>query len=149
MRKVLLTKCLLAFLILALGGCFAVSARQKAAPVPAPVAAWDGATFHYALGILHSLNEDMEKAIGELEVARRLDPSSPYLAKELASLSAGRGETEKALATSNKTLKEHPDDVDIRLLLGGLYLTLKDSQLAVREYRKVVELAAANTTAYF
>ncbi|MBU3932470.1 MAG: tetratricopeptide repeat protein, partial [Proteobacteria bacterium] len=132
-------------LILTLWGCAAVSAREKAAPPPpVPAGMPNSASFHYSLGVFHALQEDMGEAIREMEEARRLDPSSSYLVKELASLYAGKGDVAKAAAICKKTLEEHPDDIDARLLLGGLYLNQKDYSDAVREYRRVIELDPVN-----
>ena len=126
----------LLFTILVLGGCALSPVRQDAAPQP-PIQTKprSSASFHYTLGVLQALNENMEEAIREMEEARRLDPSSPYLAKEVASLYTEKGETEKALAISKQTLEAHPDDIDTRLLLGGIYLNQKDYRSAAAEYQ--------------
>ncbi len=91
----------------------------------------------------------MGEAIREMEEARRLDPSSPYLAKEIASFYAEKGETDKALAICKQTLVEYPNDIDTLLLLGGLYLNVKDYRSAAEAYRRVVELDPKNVTARF
>ncbi len=138
------------FTILILSGCTLSSVRQDAFPqAPDQMALRSSASFHYALGVLQALNDNMEEAIREMEEARRLDPSSPYLAKEVASLYTEKGETEKALAISKKTLEAHPDDIDTRLLLGGIYLNQKDYRSAAAEYQRVVDLDPKNLNARF
>jgi tetratricopeptide (TPR) repeat protein len=149
-RMFLHKACCFFFVILVLSGCAAFPIRKNAVPLT-PVAAHSrsGAGYHYSLGILHALNENLSEAIRELEEAIRIDPASPYLAKELASLYMEKGDEEKALAICRKILQEHPDDSDTRLLLGGLYLTRKDYPGAAGEYRRVIELAPNNTAARF
>ena len=83
------------FTILILGGCALSPIRQDAFPqAPDQTNLRSSPSFHYALGVLHALNENTEEAIREMEEALRLDPSSPYLAKEVASLYTEKGETE-------------------------------------------------------
>jgi tetratricopeptide (TPR) repeat protein len=123
------------FVILILSGCAVFPVRENAAPSP-PAAA-------------HALNENMDAAILEMEEALRLDPASPYLAKELASLYVEKGDAEKAVAICKKTLEKHPDDSDTHFILGGLYLNRKDYPGAAGEYRRVIELAPKNTAARF
>jgi tetratricopeptide (TPR) repeat protein len=138
------------FVILVLSGCAVFPVRENAAPsLPAAAHSPSGAGYHYSLGILHALNENMDAAILEMEEALRIDPDSPYLAKELASIYMEKGDTEKAFAICKKTLEGHPDDSDTRLLLGGLYLNRKDYPGAAGEYRRVIELAPKNTAARF
>ena len=149
-RMFLHKTCWFFFVLLVLSGCAVFPVRENAVPSP-PAAAPSpsGAGYHYSLGILNALNENLDEATRELEEALRIDPASPYLAKELASLYMEKGDAEKALAICRKTLQEHPDDIDTRLLLGGLYLTRKDYSGAAGEYRRVIELAPKNTPARF
>ena len=151
MRRTMLRKTgPLLLMILALGGCAVSPARQDLPqPLPKQANLSSGASFHYILGVLNSLNENLPEAIKEIEEANRLDPSSPFLAKEIAFLYTERGEMEKALAICTKTLETHPNDIDIRLLRGGIYLNQKNYLSAVAEYRRVIDLDPKNLTALF
>ncbi len=102
------------FAILLFSGCTLFPVRQDTAAPQAAVPAPANAAYHYSLGILYALNDDLGEATRELEEALRLDPASPYLAKELASLYMERGNAAKALEICLKTLREHPDDTDTR-----------------------------------
>ena len=119
-------------MIVTLSGCAALPLRNDAAhPQPAsPALRPEGAAFHYSLGVLLAMNANLEQAIREIETAHRLDPSSPFLAKEIASLYLEKGETEKAMAICKKNLEEHPNDIDTLNLLGDIYLHLKDYRSA-------------------
>jgi len=137
------------FAMLLLSGCAVLPIRKDAAPSP-PIAVYSpSAGYHYSLGILHALNENPDEAIREVEEALRIDPLSPYLAKELASLYMEKGDTERAFTLCKKTLEKYPNDGDTRLLLGGLYLSRKDYAAAAGEYRQVVDLEPKNAAARF
>ena len=87
MQKVFRKTGPLLFTILVVGGCSLSPVRQDVSPqAPDQTNLRSSASYHYALGVLHALNENLEEAIREMEEARRLDPSSPYLAKEVGSL---------------------------------------------------------------
>ncbi len=136
-------------IIFMFSGCAFLPVREDplAPPVTASSAAEAG--FHYSIAILHALNENMEEAIREMEEAIGHDPTSPYLAKELASFYTEKGDAAKAMVICQKILQEHPDDIETRLLLGGLYLNQKDYQGATAEYRRVIVLDPKKTAAHF
>ncbi len=136
-------------IIFMFSGCAFLPVREDplAPPVTASSAAKAG--FHYSIAILHALNENMEEAIREMEEAIGHDPTSPYLAKELASFYTEKGDAAKAMVICQKILQEHPDDIETRLLLGGLYLNQKDYQGATAEYRRVIVLDPKKTAAHF
>jgi tetratricopeptide (TPR) repeat protein len=134
-KVALYTLCLLFPMIATLSGCTAPPVRSDAAqPQPAPSAQRPGgAAFHYSLGILLAMNGNLGQAIREMEEAGRLDPSSPYLAKEIASLYMEKGEAEKALAICKKNIEAHPNDIDTLLLTGDIFLHLKDYRSAAEQ----------------
>ncbi|MGZ6223913.1 MAG: tetratricopeptide repeat protein, partial [Syntrophales bacterium] len=101
--------------------------------------------YHYSLGVLHILDDNIDGAIKEYQKAMNFDPQSSYIKTELISLYIERGEIQKAIVLSKKYLTEHPNNVNGHLLLGGLYLNRKDYKNAVAEYEKVIELDPANT----
>jgi len=135
--------------VVLLVGCSVFPLRKESASAPSHIMHSRSAAYHYSLGILHALNENPDEAIREMEEALRIDPDSAYLAGELASLYMERGDAEKALAICLRTLEKHPNDGDIRLLLGGFYLNGKDYANAAAEYRRVVDLQPKNAMALF
>ena len=102
-------------------------------------------TYHYSLGVLNILDDNLDSAIKEYEKALSFDPQSSYLKTELISLYIERGEIQKAITLSKKYLTEHPNNVNAHLLLGGLYLNMKDYKNAIGEYEKVIEMDPTNT----
>jgi tetratricopeptide (TPR) repeat protein len=147
-KAVLYTFCLLFPMIVTLSGCAALPPRNDTThPQPAPLALRpDGAAFHYSLGVLLAMNGNLEEAIQEMEKAHNLDPASPFLAKEIASLYMEKGETKKALTICKKILEEHPNDIDTLLLLGDIYLHMKDYRSGADQYQRVVDLDPNNVT---
>ena len=150
-KAALYTLCLLFPMIATLSGCAAPPVRSDAVqPQPAPSALRsEGAAFHYSLGVLLAMNGNLEQAIREMEEAGRLDPASPYLAKEIASLYMEKGEPGKALAICKKNIEAHPNDIDTHLLIGDIFLHLKDYQSAAEQYQRVIDLDPTNTSARF
>jgi tetratricopeptide (TPR) repeat protein len=106
------------------------------------------AAYHYSLGVLNLLDENIEEAIAELEKARPFDPESPVLATELAVLHSEKGNFGKSLQLLNDALKRHPRDIEIRFLLAGLYASTKDYVQAIREYRAIITLDPKHTLSY-
>ncbi len=102
-------------------------------------------TYHYSLGVLHILDDNLDSAIKEYEKALSFDSQSPYLKTELISLYIERGEMQEAIILSKEYLTEHPNNVNAHLLLGGLYLNIKDYKNAIEEYEKVIQMDPANT----
>ncbi|HVO65585.1 MAG TPA: tetratricopeptide repeat protein, partial [Syntrophales bacterium] len=96
-------------------------------------------TYHYSLGVLHILDDNLDEAIIEYEKALSFDPQSLYLITELISLYIEKGEIQKAIKLCRKTLYDNPADLNIHLLLGGLYLNIKDYNNAISEYTKVIK----------
>ena len=89
------------------------------------------AAYFYSLGVLLVRDGDYDEAIMAMEKALTFDEGSPYLSSELASLYQLKGDTDKALAICKKALLANPNDLDIHLLLGGLYIQTKDYPNAI------------------
>lgn len=131
-----------------LGGCALLKPPEPAPGAPPDEKTSQGATYHYSLGILLALDGRIDEAIREMETAMQFDPYAPAITLELAPLYLEKGDVDRAVALSEKTLLRHPDDIDTLMLSGGLYLNLKDAKNALRRYRRVIELDPRNETAY-
>jgi tetratricopeptide (TPR) repeat protein len=106
------------------------------------------AAYHYSLGVLNLLDENIDEAIAEFEKARQFDPESPVLATELAVLHSEKGNFAKSLQLLQEALKGHPQDIEMRFLLAGIYASLKDYTHAIREYRTVITLDPKHTLSF-
>jgi tetratricopeptide (TPR) repeat protein len=150
MRNVFYRKIGFLAVIVLLQGCLLFQSPNPATP-PAPdiSESWSmQAAYHYSLGVLNLLDENIEEAIAEFEKVREFDPKSPVLATELAILYSEKGAFGKSLELLQDALKRHPRDVEIRFLLAGLFASRKDYVHAIREYRTVIALDPKHTLAY-
>ena len=138
MRNYLKNKYLLILILCCLAGCASSPVQGKVSDIEGTERPSFDSTYHYSLGVLHILDDNLDRATKEFEKALSFDPQSPYLKTELISLYIERGETQKAITLSKTYLTEHPHNVNAHLLLGGLYLNRKDYKNAVEEYEKVI-----------
>ena len=146
MRNYLYNRYLLILILCCFAGCASSPVKGSATAVSEGTERPSfGSTYHYSVGVLNLLDDNLDSAIKEYEKALSLDPQSSYLKTELISLYVERGEIQKAVTLSKEYLAEHPNNVNAHLLLGGLYLNRKDYKNAEGEYEKVIELDPTNT----
>jgi len=101
---------------------------------------------HLLLGRLYRLNNDMQKAEGELKTAIKIDPSSEEAVTTLAMLYTDEGDTAHAL----KVLASIPDSARSAKLyaaLGAAYEQRKDFKAAIDAYKHAVVLDRDNLDA--
>jgi len=103
----------------------------------------DSVDDHLLLGRLYRLNNDMQKAEGELKTAIKLDPSSEEAVTTLAMLYTDEGDTGHAL----KVLSSVPDSARSAKLyaaLGAAYEQRKDYKSAIDAYKHSIILDRDN-----
>src|SRR5579864_6205352 len=101
---------------------------------------------HLLLGRLYRLNNDLQKAEGELKTAIKLDPGSEEAVTTLAMLYTDEGDTAHAL----KVLASIPDSARSAKLyaaLGAAYEQRKDYKSAIDAYRHAIVLDRDNLDA--
>jgi tetratricopeptide (TPR) repeat protein len=106
----------------------------------------DSVDDHLLLGRLYRLNNDMQKAEGELKTAIKLDPSSEEAVTTLAMLYTDEGDTAHAL----KVLSSIPDSARSAKLysaLGAAYEQRKDYKDAIDAYKHAIVLDRDNLDA--
>ncbi|MEW6144218.1 MAG: tetratricopeptide repeat protein [Thermodesulfobacteriota bacterium] len=86
-----------------------------------------------ARGRLRSASYEYEKALG-------FDPGSPLISTRLASALNASGETDRALGLLDPLLEFYPENVDIHLVLGRIYLELGNLPKAEESYLAVVSI---------
>ncbi len=94
----------------------------------------DNVDDHLLLGRLYRLNNDMQKAEGELKTAIKLDPSSEEAVTTLAMLYTDEGDTAHAL----QVLSAVPDaarSAKLYAALGAAYEQRKDYKSAIDAYQ--------------
>jgi tetratricopeptide (TPR) repeat protein len=98
---------------------------------------------HLLLGRLYRLNNDLQKAEGELKTAIRLDPNSEEAVTTLALLYTDEGDTSHAL----QVLSGVPDAIRSAKLyaaLGATYEQRKDYKSAIDAYKHAIQLDRDN-----
>jgi tetratricopeptide (TPR) repeat protein len=106
----------------------------------------DSVDDHLLLGRLYRLNNDLQKAEGELKTAIKLDPGSEEAVTTLAMLYTDEGDTSHAL----KVLSSIPDSARSAKLyaaLGAAYEQRKDYKNAIDAYRHAIVLDRDNLDA--
>ena len=98
------------------------------------------AYYHYLKSRQHLHLNSVDEVVAELEMAAAADPDSPQLLIELASFYVRQGQNTKALETAEKARSLAPGSIKGRMLLAGLYSTLKQPDRAIAEYQAVLEL---------
>jgi tetratricopeptide (TPR) repeat protein len=101
---------------------------------------------HLLLGRLYRLNNDLQKAEGELKTAVSLDPSSEEAVTTLAILYTDEGDTARSL----QVLSSIPDSgrsAKLYLALGNAYEQRKDYKSAIGAYKKAIQLDRDNLDA--
>src|SRR5437868_6564767 len=101
---------------------------------------------HLLLGRLYRLNNDLQKAEGELQTAIKLDPNSEEAVTTLAMLYTDEGDTAHAL----KVLSSIPDSARSAKLysaLGAAYEQRKEYKNAIDSYKHAIMLDRDNLDA--
>ena len=80
----------------------------------------DSAEVHLILGIGHARAEEHEKAIEELEAARRLNPKLPWVHKWLAETRMKRNRESDAVPLYREELRLNPNDPEANYQLGAI-----------------------------
>ncbi len=159
-RRVFLT--FLTFLC-AVTGLFAQDTGSAASKPPDKAAAY----YHFSMGHLYSelasnygnRGEYFNKAIEHYRQAIKADPTSTLLVEELADIYIQGGKIRDAVVETEEGLKQNPNDLNLRRLLGRLYTRLiGDTQQnrvneemlkrAIEQYAKIAEKDPKDTTTW-
>lgn len=137
---------------------FAQNAQTPAGTTNAPDDK-SGAYYNFAMGRLYMVmaesqgNKDyVAKAIRYYQEALKLDPSAGIIFEELTDLYIQTGRLRDAMSQAEEMLKQNPDNLDARRMLGRIYTrAVGDTQsgkidesklkLAIEQYQKVTEKA--------
>jgi len=118
------------------------------------------AYYHYALAHMYAemagspgtRNDYLNKAIDNYKAAIKADPTTPLLTEELSDLYIQSGRLREAQTDAEEALRQNPNDVPARRLLGRVYTKqIGDQQQnridenmlkkAIEQYQKIAELA--------
>ena len=131
-------------------------AEDQASPPESPDRSQ--AYYHYALAHLdeqrwmqHGSKKYLLNAIEQYQAAIEADPESDYLRRKLIRLYARAGRVDEAVSNAKDILQQDPENVEVRRLLGEIYLNLsverrrgepKESLLrqAIEQYEKIQQI---------
>ena len=90
------------------------------------------AYYHYSLGHLYAelasaygnRGEYLNQAIDHLRLAMKADPSARFLSEELSDLYIQGGRLKEGVLDAEDTLRQNPNDVNARRVLGRIYMRL-------------------------
>jgi tetratricopeptide (TPR) repeat protein len=134
-----------------------------AAAQTAPKSDKPSAYYHYSLGHLYAelagaygnRSDYVTKAIDNYRLAMKADPGATFLSEELSDLYISAGKLREAVQEAEDTLKQNPNDLNARRILGRIYTRMiGDSQQgridegmlhkAIEQYQKITEQAPAD-----
>lgn len=104
--------------------------------------------FHYMRSELHMRTGDFDRALDELIKAVNLDPSSPFLKKELIAIYLHKKNVAKALNVAQELIELEPENTDSLLVAGKLRQMLNQNDEAKEIYLKVLQLDPDQENAY-
>ena len=105
------------------------------------------AYFHYIASERWREQANFAEAIYEAKQAIGVDSASPYLQSYLATLYLESGKIDNALSLARKVVKDNPDYLEGRLLLGRLWFSLGDERAAMSSFEAALRLAPDNKEA--
>jgi len=145
---------------------FGQTGRAPAAPAAkAPIQPPDRARsyFHYALGHLYAelasqynnRGEYLNQAIDNFRQALQADPGAIVITEELSDLYIQAGRLNEAVVDSEAALRQNPNDLNARRILGRIYMRLvgdtqqgrvneKMLRSAIEQYQKITEIDASD-----
>ena len=133
----------------------------------APATDKSDAYYHFAMGRMYAelagsdgnTNDYVSKAIENYQAAMKLDPSAGIIFEELTDLYIQSGRLRDAVTEAEDLLKENPDNLDARRMLGRIYTRMiGDSQQgkvstqmvqrAIEQYQAVTQKAPGDVESW-
>ncbi|NUN04908.1 MAG: tetratricopeptide repeat protein [Bdellovibrio sp.] len=105
------------------------------------------ADYYFAMGEAYSLDGNSVKAVESFKMTLVYDQESPAVNMRLATEYLKQGLISESMSQAEEAVKKDPKNIDAKLLLGGLYSSMKLYPKAMVEYTKVMKLQPNNTEA--
>lgn len=112
-----------------------------------PVSMRTQADYNFSLGEAYSLDGNHKQAVEAFKLTLVYDQNSPAVNMRLAAEYLKLGMVSESLAQAEEASQKDPKNVDARLLLGGLYSSMKLYPKALNQYQTVLKLSPKNTDA--
>jgi tetratricopeptide (TPR) repeat protein len=131
--------------VLSLLPASAQTSRKPAEPKVDKAAAY----YHFTLGHLYSelagaygnRGDYLAKAIENYRLAMKFDPDANFLAEELSDLYMQAGRQKEAVSEAEEALKQNPNDINSRRVLGRIYTRLIGDQQQGRVNEEMLKRA--------
>lgn len=104
---------------------------------------------YYERSIAYANMEAFDNAIGDMQVAMKIDSLRPKYYAHLSDLFLNYYRSKQALQTLQVATDRFPTNIPLRLKYGELLITLNQSQKAVQVLSSVMELDNQNADAFF
>jgi tetratricopeptide (TPR) repeat protein len=105
------------------------------------------ADYYFAMGEAYSLDGNHGKAIDSFKMTLLYDQESPMVNIRLATEYFKTAQFTESLTQAEEAIRKDPKNVEARLLLGGLYLSLKLFPKAIAQYEYVMKVQPNNVEA--
>jgi len=105
------------------------------------------ADYYFAMGESYSLDGNHPKAIDAFKMTLVYDQDSPMVNIRLATEYFKTAQFTEALTQAEESIRKDPKNIEGRLLLGGLYLSLKLFPKAITQYEYVLKVQPNNVEA--
>lgn len=104
------------------------------------------ADYHFALGETYSFEGLSQKSIEEFKTTLLYDPNSQVVKLRLAIEYVKTGLVSEAVKYAEEVVKNDPKHVEAKLLLGGLYSTLKLYDKSIQQYNDVIKVDSKSSS---
>ncbi|MBE0582486.1 MAG: tetratricopeptide repeat protein [Desulfofustis sp.] len=102
------------------------------------------AYFYFLWGSHAEFDNRLEDAMEAYEKALVCDPSAEYIEQKLPLLWMKKGDTEQARTLLENAIGAHPEDTARRALLASIYIQQQQHQLAIEQYREIIDYDPEN-----
>jgi len=96
--------------------------------------------YYFTAAQIQRSKGNLDKAIVLLRNAIKLDPDSPYLQRELATIYLQNKEGAQAISVLEEVLRRHPNDIKALIIYGGTKQIRKKNKDAIAAYEKILAL---------
>ena len=96
--------------------------------------------YYFTAAQIQRKKGNLDKAIVLLRKAIELDPDTPYLQRELATIYLQNKEGDKAISVLEEVLQKHPNDIKALIIYGGTKQVRKENKDAIAAYEKILAL---------
>lgn len=103
--------------------------------------------YYFSLGEAYSLDGKHEKAIESFKNVLIYDPGSSQVSFRIASEFVKLGLITEAVENAELAVKKDAKNIQARILLGGLYSSLKDYTNSIKQYEAALKIDENNTDA--